>query len=129
MKLFLFAALLLNAPVAWAQTAPAAPPTTAPAPYRYCALVVDDRYFSIPDRLALDYGQGAPGALPDPEMAEMATNIRGSRSVIDALNYLTRHGWELVQVTTVPSETTGSGTDYRHYVSSETRYLLRRRSQ
>jgi len=86
--------------------------------------VADDRYFSGRNRLSLDYGQGVKGAAPEPEMAEMAKNITGSTSVIDALNYLARHGWELLTVTNVPSDASGTTT---RYIDSETRYLHRRR--
>ena len=129
MKLFLLASLLLSAPAAWAQTAPATAKVAAAAPYRYCALVADGAYFSVPSRLALDYGQEVKGAPIEPEMAEMAKNINGSRSVIDALNYLSRHGWELLNVTNAPSNISGDGTYSNHSIDLETRYLLRRRSQ
>ncbi len=134
MKLLLVAPLLIillpGTPVAWAQNAPALPPpasATGAAPYRYCALVAGGTYFLRPTPLALDYGQSAPGALAEPEMAEMAKNISSSRSVIDALNYLSRHGWELLNVTNVQSTIDGSGTSNYHNIDSETRYLLRRR--
>ena len=122
MKYLLFALLLLTAWVpAHAQTT--APPA-ATAPYRYCVLIADDRYFSARNRLGLDYGQGVKGALAEPEMAEMAKNINGSTSVVDALNDLSRHGWELLTVTNVPSDASGTSTQY---ITSETRYLHRRR--
>lgn len=72
MKWFLLAAGLLGTTATYAQTAPT---TEAVATYRYCALIVSDRYFNAPDRPYLDYGQAAPGAVADPEMAEMAKNI------------------------------------------------------
>lgn len=101
-------------------------PTAAAMPYRYAMLVADDRYFSANNSLSLDYGQGVKGAPADPEMAEMAKNIRGSTSVIDALNYLSRHGWELLNVTNVASDASGgTGTQY---ITSQTRYLHRRRA-
>ncbi|MVN76068.1 hypothetical protein GO988_07000 [Hymenobacter sp. HMF4947] len=117
---------LLCAVDAKAQASPSALVTT---PYRYCALVVDDRLFSVPDRVQLDYGQSAPGAVADPEMAEMAKSIRASHSIIDVLNYLGRHGWELFNVTTVQTQGRRSSLDNAtSYVDSETRYLLRRRT-
>ena len=115
--------LLLLTPVARAQTAPT---PARPVVYRYCALVVAEGRFSFPDGLQLDYGQAAPGAVADPEMAEMAKNIGGSRSVIDVLNYLSRHGWELLNVNTVQTRGRKSSLDaYTSYIDSETRYLLR----
>jgi hypothetical protein len=124
MKALLFALLL---PLLGAAQVPSSTqvPVAAPAPYRYCALVADDRYFSARNRLQLDYGQQVKGAPADPEMAEMAKNISGSTSVIDALNYLSRHGWELLTVTNVPSDASGSTS---RYIDSETRYLHRRRA-
>jgi hypothetical protein len=104
-------------------------PVLTTSAYRYCALVVADRLFASPDRLQLDYGQSAPGAVADQEMAEMAKNIRASASVIDVLNYLSRHNWELINVTTVQTQTQKSSIDLTTaYVESETRYLLRRRT-
>lgn len=124
--LLLASCLLLTATAARAQSVP--PVAAATFPYRYCALVVKDRLFSLPDRLQLDYGQAAPGAVADPEMAEMATHIKASRDVIDVLNYLARHGWELLNVTTLQTDGHKSSLDaYTSYVDSETRYLLRRR--
>ena len=122
MKQWLFT-LLLSLTFGRSQAQSATPVTTA-FPYRYAVLVADDRYFSARNRLTLDYGQGVEGAIAEPEMAEMATNIRGSTSAIDALNYLARHGWELLSVTNVPSEGSSPAT---RYIDSETRYLHRRR--
>ena len=120
---YLCCALLLST-MPGAARAQASAPVTQAFPYRYAALVADDQYFSGRNRLSLDYGQGVRGATPEPDMAEMAKNISGSTSVIDALNYLARHGWELLSVTNVPSD--ASGTTSR-FISSETRYLHRRR--
>ncbi|MVN78103.1 hypothetical protein GO988_17375 [Hymenobacter sp. HMF4947] len=126
MKYLLLILCLLCAVGANAQASPSARVTP---PYHYCALVVDDRRFSSPDRLQLDYGQSAPGAIADLEMTEMAQNIRASHSVIDVLNYLARHGWELFNVTTVQTQGRRSSLDNTtSYVDSETRYLLRRRT-
>ncbi|MGI4871681.1 MAG: hypothetical protein ACRYFX_10935 [Janthinobacterium lividum] len=126
MKYLLLAALLRCAAVAQAQASPAVP---ALAPYRYCSLVVDDRRFSFPGDLQLDYGQAAPGAVADPEMAEMASNISKSHSIIDVLNYLSRHGWELLNVNTVQAKaSTSSLNSSSTYIESETHYLLRRRT-
>jgi hypothetical protein len=45
------------------------------------------------------------------------------------LNYLSRHNWELVNVTTVQTQTRRSSLDAEtNFVESETRYLLRRRT-
>lgn len=61
-------------------------------------------------------------------MAEMAKSIQASRSIIDVLNYLSRHGWELFNVTTVQTDGHKSSLDASNsYIDSETRYLLRRR--
>jgi hypothetical protein len=124
MKHLLLTILLLWAVNANAQIAPSPQVTSS---YRYCALVVNDRLLSFPDRVQLDYGQSAPGAVADPEMAEMAKNIRVSHSIIDVLNYLGRHGWELFNVTTVQTQGSRSSLDNTtSYIDSETRYLLRR---
>jgi hypothetical protein len=119
---YLLCALLLGTLLVPAHAQVAAPVATA-YPYRYAVLVVDDRYFSSRNRLSLDYGQNVKGAVVEPEMVDMAKNISGSSSVIDALNYLARHGWELLNVTNVPGD--ASGTTSR-YIDSETRYLHRR---
>lgn len=127
MKRLLLAACLLGPAAAHAQTTPT---TEAAVTYRYCALLVDDRFFTSPGRLYLDYGQGAPGAVDDPEMAEMAKNIRQSRAVIDVLNYLGRHKWELVSVMPVQTKERLPTGQYEHEVSieTETRYFFRRRT-
>ena len=125
MNYLLLTICLLCAVGANAQASLSVPVTS---PYRYCAVVVDDRFFFSPDRVQLDYGQAAPGAVVDPEMTEMAKNIRASRSIIDVLNYLGRHGWELFNVTTVQTQGRRSSLDNTSYLDSETRYLLRRRT-
>lgn len=121
MKQLLFT-LLLSITFCRIQAQSATPVTTAFS-YRYAMLVADDRHFSARNRLLLDYGQGVKGTIAEPEMVKMANNIRGSTSVIDALNYLAKHGWELLSVTNVPSE--GSSATIR-CIDSETRYLHRR---
>lgn len=129
MKHLLLACCLVLALNAHAQDNPtAAAPVSAP--YRYCALVVsDDRYLNSASRPYLDYGQGAPGAVADPEMVEMAKNIRQSGNVIDILNYLGRHGWEWLSTTTVQSGGRKSSlNDREYYTENETRYFFRRRT-
>jgi len=129
MKHLLLACCLVLALNAHAQLAA---PATAPvsAPYRYCALVVqDDRHLNSTSRPYLDYGQGAPGTVADPEMVEMAKNIRQSSNVIDILNYLGRHGWEWLSTTTVQGGGRKSSlNDSEYYTENETRYFLRRRT-
>lgn len=103
--------------------------TTVATPYRYCALVVDDRHFSSPGRVYLDYGQSAPNAVGDAEMAEMAKNIQQSKLVIDILNYLGRHGWEWLTTTTVQTRGHKSSiNDLESDIDNETRYFFRRRT-
>ncbi len=123
MKYLLVACWLFVASVAHAQSA------AAPAPYRYCALVVAEDRFSSPERIYLDYGQSAPGAVADPEMADMAKNIQQSTHVIDILNYLSRHGWEWLSTTTVQTRQNKSSLDnYTTYIENETRYFFRCRT-
>lgn len=120
MKHLLSGALLL-AGGARAQTAPA---VAAPGPCQYCVLLVDDTYFSNPGRLQLDYGQQAKPAVVSPELRADEALIRKMASVVVALNYLSSRGWECWNVNTVQSKSVASG-----FVTSETRCLLRRRSQ
>lgn len=129
MKHLLLVCCLLLAPNVYAQSAATAT-TPVSVPYRYCALVVsDDRYLNSISRPYLDYGQGAPGAVADPEMVEMAKNIRQSSHVIDILNYLGRHGWEWLSTTTVPGGGRKSSINEReYYTENETRYFFRRRT-
>lgn len=128
MKHLLLAYCLLLAPSIYAQSAATATVPVSVA-YRYCALVVVDSRFSSPEKLYLDYGQGAPGAVADPEMAEMAKNIQQSTHVIDVLNYLGRHGWEWLSTTTVQTRQNKSSLDgYITYIENETRYFFRRRT-
>lgn len=128
MNYLLLAYCLLLAPNVYAQSVPATT-TQGSVPYRYCALVVTDSRFSSPEQLYLDYGQRAPGAVADPEMAEMAKNIQQSTHVIDILNYLGRHGWEWLTTTTVQTRQNKSSLDgYTTYLENETRYFFRRRT-
>lgn len=127
MKHLLVAGWLLVAAATRAQSP--APPAPVAAPYRYCALVVSDGYLAAPQRVYLDYGQSAPGAAADPEMAEMAKNIRQSTHIVDILNYLGRHGWEWLTTTTVQTRQNKSSIDsYPAYIENETRYFSRRRT-
>lgn len=120
MRYLLLATLLLPVVAARAQTS--LTPSSAPA-YRYCALVVDDRYFNSSNRMTLDYGYRLEEKLGQVDVALDEANklFRKNRNVIFALDYLANLGWECFNVTTVPSEKSTSG-----YITSETRYLFRR---
>ena len=114
---YLLLSLLLFTGVAHAQTAPAA------GPYQYCALLVDDTYFTNPGRLLLDYGDKANPPVVSPELREDAVWVWKMGSVPAALNYLSGRGWECWNVNTVLSAVRAGVASY------ETRYLLRRRVQ
>jgi len=108
---------LFLAPVALpalAQTTPAPAPATA-GQYQYCNLISGGntgRYAS------LDYGQRPKHTAPNPEMEALEAKVKDLDSVILALNYLTSHGWEYVDVTSLSP---GNGATIY--------YLLRRRTQ
>jgi hypothetical protein len=120
MKHLLLAILLLLAMTTRAQTSTT--PISAPA-YRYCAIIVDDRYFSNANVITLDYGYRRNNGIrqADATLDEAQMLFRKNQNVIFALNYLADLGWECFDVTNVPSEKTASG-----YITSETRYLFRR---
>jgi hypothetical protein len=128
MKWLLFSALLLSIGTAQAQTTP--PPPSASdqlATYRYCALIVDDKYFGRPKGFYLDYGQGLPGATPDVEMQQLVTTLKNT-SIVGILNVLGQHHWELVNTQMVPTEIRLSSLDNREtFLELETRYVFRRR--
>jgi hypothetical protein len=117
MKSFLLATLLLSGPAAWAQSAPAS--SASLIKYRYCFVVIDDRYFSRPHNLAFYY-RATPNVPVDAELEEAATQIQKAPTLVFALNYLGNLGWECFSVTNVASETSASG-----YFTSETRYMFR----
>jgi hypothetical protein len=118
MKYFLLATLLLLAGAAPAQTAPS-PASASAGPYRYCALVVDDSYFSGFNSLSLDYGYRKAYKIGQADATLDAAEqlIRKNSSVIFALNYLSSLGWECFNVTSVTID--------GNRRTIETRYLFR----
>lgn len=116
MKYLLLINLLLLAPVARAQTAPAPAGSVA---YRYCALVVNDRLFGFPSNLRLYYGRLSAKDPADGPLETAEKQIRKTNDIIFALNYLSSLGWECFNVTTVPT------TNNLGRIDAETRYLFR----
>lgn len=116
MKLLLLAGLLLLAPATRAQTASAPAGSVA---YRYCALIVEDSYFSGFNDMSLDYGYrksyGLGQANATLDAAEQL--FKKNRNVIFALDYLSNLGWECFNVTSVTIESNRR--------TMETRYLFR----
>lgn len=126
MKWLFLVASLLSAPLAYAQTAPT---TSQVGTYRYCALNVQSGALSDKDGFKLDWGQQVAGAAPDAEMAELAKGVNLTSSVLAALNYLGQRGWELINVTPVPTSIlTITLTDRpEQFIRVETHYFFRKR--
>jgi hypothetical protein len=99
---------------ALAQTSPA-PTAAATGQYQYCNLISGG---TIGRNASLDYGQHDKHMAANPEMEALNEKVKDLKSVISALNYLTSHGWEYVDVT---SSSPGNGATIY--------YLLRRRTQ
>lgn len=109
MKWLLFTTFFLCRSAAQAQTLPPSA-TDHLATCRYCVLVVADKYFSRPQGLYLDYGQGLPGATADVEMEQLVATLKKT-SIVGILNALGQHHWELVNTMMVPTEVHGSSLD------------------
>ncbi|RZK28599.1 MAG: hypothetical protein EOO63_10915 [Hymenobacter sp.] len=126
MKWLLLSTFLLSVVAAQAQTTP---PSNSDqlATYRYCVLVVGGKYFSGPQGLYLDYGQGLPSATADVEMEQLVATLKKT-SVVGILNSLGQHHWELVNTLLVPTEVRGSSLDRETFLELETRYVFRRRT-
>jgi hypothetical protein len=125
MKWLLFSTFFFCLSAAHAQTTPPSASDQL-ATYRYCVLVVADKYFSRPQGLYLDYGQGLPGATADVEMEQLVANLKKT-SIVGTLNVLGQHHWELVNTLMVPTEVRGSSLDRETFLELETRYFFRRR--
>ena len=125
MKWLLFSTFCWGLSAAHAQ---ALPPSVSEqlATYRYCVLVVADKYFSRPQGLYLDYGQGLLGAAADAEMEQLVASLKKT-SIVGTLNALGQHHWELVSTLLVPTEVRGSSLDRETFLELETRYFFRRR--
>ena len=74
----------------------------------------------------LEYGQDATPPVKDAQLAEDAAKVRSLNSPVAALNYMSSRGWECVIMTTVPVY---FNSNAGNTISSEFRYLLRRRPQ
>lgn len=126
MKWFLLSTFLLGTIAVRAQTTPPVA-SEQPATYRYCVLIVEGKYFSIPESPRLDYGQSLPGASIDVEMQQMLASLKSS-SIVGILNALGQHHWELVSTLLVPTEVRKSSlSDQETFLELETRYVFRRR--
>ncbi len=99
---FSFSLLMTNAQ----QIEKSQPKTT----YRFCEIIVQDGFVHN-GYVAVDYGQAVKilgnRRLTDKEGRDMKFN-----SVVDALNYMSKTGWEYFQVYTVHSTSTGSEAHY-----------------
>lgn len=126
MKWLLLSTFLLGTAAARAQTTPPAA-GEQPATYRYCVLIVEGKYFSVPESSRLDYGQSLPGAPVDVEMQQLLASLKSS-SIVGILNALGQHHWELVSTQMVPTEVRKSSLNDREtFLELETRYVFRRR--
>lgn len=133
MKKLLLFCLLAGVP-SWPAVAQTRPADRPAAPVQFCTLVASGTTFSSLS-FQLDYGRAGTkylGISPEQVRADNA-QLNEVFSVADALNYLSRNGWECIGVSTMPVKitrpdsppvlTSGSiiGT-----TRSEVQYLLRR---
>ncbi|HEX8506207.1 MAG TPA: hypothetical protein VF630_12630 [Hymenobacter sp.] len=103
--------LALTAPVALAQTAPAAAPATKAPQYQYCMLVLNSSYFDGRD-VRLEFGQSVKNTPENPELVQANAVVRKLASVVVALNYMSSQGWECINVSTLSSDTSIPDTGY-----------------
>ncbi|MFC7670487.1 hypothetical protein ACFQT0_26460 [Hymenobacter humi] len=117
--LFCFSLLGLTAAPTLAQTTSVAPLVSV---YRHCLITGRDSDFA---GVHLEYGQEASPPVNDTQLAQDDAIVRRMSSMMAALNYMSKRGWECIGVNTVPSDvSTTTGV-----VHSTTSYLLRQRVQ
>jgi hypothetical protein len=117
--MFCFFLLALTAAPTLAQTSSGS--SLAPV-YRHCLIAGRDSNYA---GVHLEYGQEAFPAVNDTQLAQDDAIVRKLGSMIAALNYMSRRGWECIGINTVPSDVSQStGAVY-----STTSYLLRQRVQ
>ena len=97
-KLLLIAALFLLTLPSFAQDAPVETPKFA-----YCEIVGTSKLFSTKVNISIDFGQRtkffSDNRMRDPETGE----VMEFNSMIDALNFMGRQGWEFTQAYAVTS--------------------------
>ncbi|KAA3438024.1 hypothetical protein [Rufibacter hautae] len=76
----------------------------------YCDAFMWEKTFGKQVYLSVDFGQSKKKT--DEKLLDAAGNPLVFNSPIDALNYLNRQGWELVNVYVLREDR----TDYRHYL-------------
>lgn len=84
-----------------------------PTYYQYCIL-----YEGYNSKWVLSYERDSTASTQTAELAQEAQALK-SLSEVQALNYLSRHGWEFVS--------TSIRTQGERYISTSTQYLWRRK--
>ncbi len=83
---------------------------------QYCEVVATPRLLSTKVTINIDYGEER-SVWRDNRLKEEGGRLKKFNSVIDALNYMARDGWKLVNAFPVNASNNSSGTTYiYHYV-------------
>jgi hypothetical protein len=90
--------------------------------YVYCELRESPRLFSTKINIELDYGQDRVFFNDNRMQDEETGRIKKFNSMVDALNYMSSHGWELAQAMFSPSASNSSNAQ-----SGVRIYLLKRK--
>jgi hypothetical protein len=104
-------ALLWASAIAIAQ----APDSTA---WRYAEIVVPLGGFSSKSKVEVNYGENVTGWFRKPELItdESTGKAIKFKSAIDALNYMSMRGWELVQSYHSQESTGLTSLEYQHFI-------------
>ena len=116
----LFASLLVVAGLCFGMSAFAQ--EQAAQPYKaYCEIISFSRnLFSNKTTVELDFGQAASWWSTERQLANENGEAITFNSVLDAVNYMSKRGWEVVEVYLVQSISKGeSGTPQYHWVLSK----------
>ena len=85
--------------------------------YTYCDIIGTGKFLSNKMNIVLDFGQFR-SFWTDNRLKDPATGERIEfNSMIDALNYMAKHGWEFVQAYVIATNSNGSTSSLaQHYI-------------
>lgn len=81
-------------------------------PDQYCIVMVSPKFFSSKVNIAVDFGRETNAANPLLQNETLAINDMSS--LVDALNYLAKKGWQMVNVYSVSNSQTA--LNEQHYL-------------
>jgi hypothetical protein len=84
-------------------------------PDQYCIVMVSPKYFSSKVDIAVDFGRDTNAA--NPLLQNEIETIKEMSSLVDALNYLAKKGWQMVN---------GYGVSNSQTALNEQHYLMRK---